>query len=177
VENENYRKESTRTTVWKTSIAQNINENYSAENEHNRKKPRALRWATRSLQKRINLIITVGTKHSAGKRLFPLRSNGVERKGEQKERFPYTKRQTFFLLRKRNYVYLANAVLNQVPMVRVWRSCAKIGELFWFDSQGSRVFGERVRVFFGCANRSPWGGGLAKEKVRTVGGGKVQGEW
>jgi hypothetical protein len=76
VENEYYRKESTRTTVWKTSIAQNINENYIAENEHNRMKRRALRWATRSLQKWINLSITVGTEHSAGKRLFPWRSNG-----------------------------------------------------------------------------------------------------
>ncbi len=51
-------------------------------------------------------------------------------------------------------------------MVRVWRSCAKTGELFWFDSQGSRVFGERVRVFLGVQQES-LGGGLAKEKVRT----------
>ncbi len=55
-------------------------------------------------------------------------------------------------------------------MVRVWRSCAKTGELFWFDSQGSRVFGERVRVFFGCANRSTWGRAGQRESADGVGG-------
>ncbi len=60
-------------------------------------------------------------------------------------------------------------MLNQVPIVRVWRSCAKTGELFWFDSQGSRVFGERVRVFLGVKTGVPGEGGGR--------GGKVQGEW
>jgi hypothetical protein len=83
-------KESTGITLWKLSIPRRINEhypvenkhtklineNYIAENEHNRKKRRALRRATRSLQNRINLNIKVGTEHSAGKRLFPWRSNG-----------------------------------------------------------------------------------------------------
>ncbi len=111
VENEHYRKEPTRTTVWKTSIAQNINENYIAENEHNWKKRRALRWATRSLQKRINLSTLPGNGCSPGDQM------GVEREGEQKERFPYKfwrqlvpldQKADLFLLRKRNYVYLAS---------------------------------------------------------------------
>jgi hypothetical protein len=51
-----------------------INEHYGVENEYYRKEStRTTVWKTSIAQ---NISITVGTEHSAGKRLFPWRSNG-----------------------------------------------------------------------------------------------------
>jgi hypothetical protein len=89
MENEHYRKESTRTTVWKTSIAQistritlrktsitqRSDEHYGGRHAHYKKES--------------TFSITVGTEHSAGKGCSPGVQMGIEREGEQKERFPY----------------------------------------------------------------------------------------